>query len=150
MRAPRSCFSNAWTAGGDGTLNDVIAQDHAYFLTVGKVLGQGQRIGNAALAFLIGVVQVSEPELLAIGEQAQKIARVSPAGHQQDIADSGVHQGLDRVKDHGLVVDRKQVFVGDLGQREQTASGSSGEHNTFHVSSLGAAAHPSHPGSYIH
>ena len=44
---------------GDGTLNDVIAQDHAYFLTIGEVFGQGQRVGNAALAFLVGVVQVS-------------------------------------------------------------------------------------------
>ena len=101
------------------------------------MLGQGQRIGDAALALLIGVVQVSEPELLAIGKQAQEITRVLSASNQQDVADSGVHQGLDRVKDHGLVVDGKQVFVGDLGQGEQTASGSTGEHNTFHVSSLG-------------
>ena len=100
-----------------------------------KVLGQRQRVGDAAFAFLIGVIQMLQSEFLAVRQQPQKIAGVPPARHQQNVANPRVDQRLERVIDHGLVVNRKQVFVGDLGQREQTASAPSGQYDAFHVNS---------------
>ena len=88
MRAPRSCFSNARGHFGDGFFEDVVAQDHADLVAVGEVLGQRERVGDAAFAFLVGVVQMLESEFLAVGEQAQKIARIAAAGDQQDILES--------------------------------------------------------------
>ena len=55
-------------------LDDVIAQHHANLLPVGEVLGERQGVRNAAFAFLVGVVDVFQPELFAVGQEAQKIA----------------------------------------------------------------------------
>ena len=49
-------------------------------------------------------------------EREQEIPGIVSAGHNLDIRDSGVHQRLDRIENHGLVIDRKQVFVGNLGE----------------------------------
>ena len=79
------------------------------------MLGQSQRIGDAALALLIGVIDVAQPELFAIGQQPQKVSRVLAAGDDQDIPDPRIDQRLDGVIDHRFLVNRQQVLVGDLG-----------------------------------
>ena len=96
------------------------------------MLGQRQRIGDAALAFLVRVVDVLQTEMLAIGQQAQKITRVLAPGHHQDVANPRIHQRLDGVIDHRLVVDRQQVLVGDLGQRKQPASRTPRQYDALH------------------
>src|SRR5579872_2495946 len=77
-----------------------------------------------------------ESEFLAIGEQAQEISRVAAAGDQEDVLNPRVDKGLNGVKDHRLVVDRQQMFVGDFGEREEAASGSSRQYDAFHVRSF--------------
>ena len=116
----------------DVALDDVVAQHHADLLAVGEMFGQRQGVGDAAFAFLVGVVDVLQAELLAVGQQAQKIAGIPAAGDDQDVLDPGIHQSLDRVVDHRPVVDRQQMFVGDFGEREQTASRASGQYDTLH------------------
>ena len=76
VRAPR-LLAKAVGGLADVALDDVVAQNHADLLAVGEMLRQRQRVGNAAFAFLVGVVDVFQPELLAVGQQAQKIARIS-------------------------------------------------------------------------
>ena len=66
------------------------------------------------------------------GWKTQKVPGVAPAGDDHDVLNSRVHQRLDRVINHRTVIDRQQVFVGDLGEREQSAACSSGENDTFH------------------
>jgi hypothetical protein len=51
---------------GDRLLQNVIAQDHADLVTVREVLGQRQRVGDAAFTFLIGVIQIFQSEFLAV------------------------------------------------------------------------------------
>ena len=41
---------------GDVALDNIVAQDHTYQLTVYKVFGQSQGVGDAALSFLIGII----------------------------------------------------------------------------------------------
>ena len=133
MWAPSDCSAKAVGRGEDVALDDVVAQDHADLVAVGEVFGQRQGVGDAAFAFLVGVVQMClRPNCFAVGQQAQKVAGIPAAGDDQDVLYPGVHQRLDRVIDHRLVVDRQQMFVGDLGEREQSASGASGQHDTFH------------------
>ena len=66
-------------------------------LAVGEMLRQRQRVGDTAFALLVGVVDMFQAELLSVGQQAQEVARVSAARHDQDFADPGVHERLDRV-----------------------------------------------------
>ncbi len=116
----------------DIALDDVVAEDHADLVAVGEVLGQPQGVGDAAFAFLVGVVDVLEAELFAVGQQAQEIAGIAPAGDDQNVADAGIDQRLDRVIDHRLVIDRQQVLVGDFGKRKQTASRAASQNDAFH------------------
>ena len=63
MRA-RGLLAEAVGRLADAAFDDVVAQHDADLLAVGEVLGQRQRVGDAAFAFLIGVVDVLEAELL--------------------------------------------------------------------------------------
>ena len=63
------------TAARDVLLDDVVAEHDADRLAVGEVLAEPERVGDAALALLVGVVQVLEPELAAVAEQPQEVAR---------------------------------------------------------------------------
>ncbi len=119
----------------DASLDDVVAQDDANGAAVGEMFGQAQRVRDSAFAFLISVVQVLQSEFFAVGQQAQKIARIPAARHHQDLPYARIHQRLDGVVNHRLVVDRKQMLVGDLGEREHAASRAPGENNTLHLHS---------------
>src|SRR5207253_8775626 len=99
----------------NAAFNNVIAENHAKLAVVGKVPGQIQRLGDAALTLLIGVVDMGQSEVLSVGQQTKEIASVLSSGYHQDVLDAGVNQSLDRVINHGLVVDRKQVIIGDFG-----------------------------------
>ena len=69
------------TAWRNAAFDDVVAQNHADLLAVSKVLGQGQGFGNAAFAFLVGVINVLQTELLAICQEAEEIAGIPAAGN---------------------------------------------------------------------
>ena len=118
---------------GDVLFEDVVAEDDDDLVLAGEDAGQAQGVGDAAFAFLVGVVDKAQAEVLAVAQQVQKIARIVAAGDEHDVIDPGPHQGLDRVVDHRLVVDRQQVLVGDLGQGQQTRAQTAGEDDTFHV-----------------
>src|ERR1019366_3060917 len=124
----------AETVGGrqDVALDDVIAQHHANLLPVGEVLGQRQGVGDTAFAFLVGVVDVLQAELLAVGQEAQKFARIPPSGDHQNLLNPGIHEGLDRVVDHGPVIDRQQMLIGDFCEREQSASRATSQDDALH------------------
>src|SRR5580698_3629550 len=106
----------------DTALDDIVAQDDADAAAIGEMLGQAQGVRDAAFAFLIGVVQMLQAEFLAVGQQAQEISRVASARHHQDLLYARIHQRLDGVVNHGLVVDGKQMLIGDLGEREHAAA----------------------------
>ena len=82
--------------------------------------------GFALFAFLVPVAEMFQPEMLSVGQQAQKIARVFAPGDNQNVADARFHQRLDGIVDHRFVVNRQQVFVGDIGQGIEPASAATG------------------------
>ena len=116
--------------------DDVVAQHHANVVALGPRLGQTQRVGDAAFAFLVGEAELLQPELLAVLQQAQEVAGVLAAGDDQDVANAGVHQGLQRVEDHRLVVHRQQVLVGDAGQRIQARADAARQDDALHRSPI--------------
>jgi hypothetical protein len=52
--------------GANVPFDDVVPQHHADLLAIGKVLRQGERIGDAPLALLVGVIDVCKTEVLPI------------------------------------------------------------------------------------
>ena len=90
--------------GANAPFNKVVPEHHADLLSIGEVFRQRERIGDAALALLVGVINMSKAEVLSIAEEAQKVARVAPARHDQNIPDIRIHQCLDRIINHRPVI----------------------------------------------
>src|SRR5205823_348384 len=57
----------------NAAFNDVVAENDAEFLAVGEVLRQAERLRNAALTFLVSVIEVGQPKLFSVCQQSKKI-----------------------------------------------------------------------------
>ena len=56
-----------------------------------------------------------------------------PSGDEHQLADPGVDQRLDRVRDHRPVVQRQQMLVRYPGQRVKPRAGAAGEDDVLHA-----------------
>jgi len=97
------------------------------------VLAEAQRRGDAALALLVRVIDILEPELAAVAEEAQEVACGVAAGHHHDVADARAAQRLQRIVDHGLVVHRQEMLVRDLGQWTEPRAEAAREDDALHA-----------------
>src|ERR1700694_1600360 len=82
------------------SLNNVVAEDDTNRPAAGEVLDQRQRRRDAALAFLISVIEVLQSECFSVSQQFQKVAGRVSAGNDHDVVDAGANQRLNRGKDH--------------------------------------------------
>ena len=112
------------------TVEDVVAQHERARLAGDEVLADGERLGQAVGAGLLGVGQV-HAVARAVPEQALEVGEVGRRGDDQDVPDSRQHEGGQRVVDHGLVVDRQQLLAGHKRERVQARAGPAGEDNAF-------------------
>src|SRR5262245_10083241 len=117
----------------DVPLDDVVAQHHDDAVALGERSRQRQSVGDPALAFLVRIGDFVEPVLPAVAEEPEELAGVIAAGDDEDVAQAGVREGLQRIVDHRPVVDRQQVLVGDLGEWEQPRSHPPGEDDALHI-----------------
>ena len=108
-------LAEGFRRAANALFDDVVTEDYADILAVREVFAKVEGVGDAAFAFLIGVGDVFESEVLAVGEEAEEIAGIFTSCHYHNVADPGVNQGLDGVVNHRLVVDRQQMFIGDFG-----------------------------------
>src|SRR5580693_1006681 len=77
-----------------------------------------------------------QSKVAPVPQKPQKIARVLAPRDQEDLMHTRVHQSLDRVVHHGLVIDGKQVFVGNASERIQPAARTACKYHTFHLRSI--------------
>ncbi len=84
--------------------------DHFSGSVMASLLGASLHLEGASknekFTFLVGVVDVLEAELLAVGEETQEVAGVASAGDDQNFLDTGIHERLDWIENHRPVVDR--------------------------------------------
>lgn len=113
-------------------VEDVVAEHEGARLAGDEVLADGEGLGQAVGARLLGVGQV-HAVARAVPEQALEVGQVGRGGDDQDVPDARQHEGGQRVVDHGLVVDRKQLLGGHERERVQARAGPAGEDDAFHV-----------------
>lgn len=113
-------------------VEDVVAEHQGARLAVDELLADGEGLGQAVRARLLGVGQV-HAVARAVPEQALEVGQVRRRGDDQDVPDARQHEGGQRVVDHGLVVDRQQLLGGHERERVQACAGPAGEDNAFHV-----------------
>lgn len=113
-------------------VEDVVAEHERARLAGDEVLADGERLGQAVRAGLLGVGKV-DAVARAVPEQALEIGEVRRRGDDQDVPDARQHEGGQRVVDHGLVVDRQQLLGGHERERVQARAGPAGEDDAFHI-----------------
>ena len=112
-------------------VEDVVAEHQRARLAVNELLADGEGLGQAVGARLLGVGQV-HAVARAVPEQALEVGEVGRRGDDQDVPDARQHEGGQRVVDHGLVVDRQQLLGGHERERVQARAGPACEDDAFH------------------
>lgn len=112
-------------------VEDVVAEHEGARLAVNELLADGECLGQAVGARLLGVGQV-HAVARAVTEQALEVGQVGRRGDDQNVPDARQHEGAERVVDHGLVVDRQQLLGGHERKRVQARAGPAGEDDAFH------------------
>ena len=113
-------------------VEDVVAEHEGARLAADELLADGERLGEAVGARLLGVGEV-HAVARAVPEQALEVGEVGRRGDDQDVPDARQHEGGQRVVDHGLVVDRQQLLGGHERERVQAGTRPAGEDDAFHV-----------------
>ena len=116
-------------------VEDDVAEHQGARLAGDEVLADGEGLGQAVRARLLGVGQVHSVAR-AVTEQALEVGQVGRRGDDQDVPDARQHEGAERVVDHGLVVDRQQLLGGHERERVQAGAGPAGENDAFHKNPL--------------
>lgn len=116
-------------------VEDVVAQHQGARLAGDELLADGERLGQAVGARLLGVGEV-HAVARAVPEQPLEVGQVGRRGDDQDVPDARQHEGAKRVVDHGLVVDRQQLLGGHERERVQAGAGPAGEDDAFHKNPL--------------
>lgn len=112
-------------------VEDVVAEHQGARLAGDELLADGEGLRQAVGARLLGVGEV-HAVARAVPEQALEVGQVGRGGDDQDVPDARQHEGGQRVVDHGLVVDRKQLLGGHERERVQARAGPAGEDDAFH------------------
>lgn len=112
-------------------VEDVVAEHQRARLAGDELLADGERLREAVGARLLGVGEV-HAVARAVPEQALEVGQIGRRGDDQDVPDARQHEGGQRVVDHGLVVDRKQLLGGHERERVQARAGPAGEDDAFH------------------
>lgn len=116
-------------------VEDVVAEHEGARLAGDELLADGEGLGQAVGARLLGVGEV-HAVARAVPEQALEVGQVGRRGDDQDVPDARQHEGGQRVVDHGLVVDRQQLLGGHERERVQAGAGTAGEDDAFHKNPL--------------
>lgn len=112
-------------------VEDVVAEHEGARLAGDEVLADGEGLGQAVGARLLGVGEV-DAVAGAVPEQALEVGEVRRRGDDQDVPDARQHEGGQRVVDHWLVVDRQQLLGGHERERVQAGAGPACEDDALH------------------
>jgi len=112
-------------------VKDVVSQNQGHAVRPNKVLSDGERLRDALRLRLHGVLQVN-PQVRPVAQQPLKGVLVPGRSDHQNVPDPGQHEDRERVVDHRLVVDRKQLLRHGLRHRIQPCALSTSEYDSFH------------------
>jgi len=115
-------FFELFDSMADVRFDNVVAQDYADGIVASKIFSQAECLRDPTLSLLVRIIDVFQAKIAAIGQQSQKVTSILAPCHNEDFFDARVDQGLNGIIHHGLVIDRKQVFVRHSREGIQTAA----------------------------
>lgn len=69
-------------------------------------------------------------------EKFHKVTRIFWSCDQENIGDACFCECLKRIENHLLIVDRDEVFIGNVSKGSKTSSFSSSKNNSFHTMAI--------------
>ena len=92
------------------SVEDIVAQDKAHRIPADELLTDQECLSQTVRGGLFGILQ-TDSIIRAVAQQAPEARKVLRRRDQKNIPDARQHQNRQRVIDHRLVVDRKQLFA---------------------------------------
>ena len=114
-----------------GSVEDVVAEDETGGVIADEFAADDEGLRQAVGGGLLGVFE-AHAEVGAVAEEAAESGEVVGGGDDEDIPDSGLHEGGDGIVDHRFVEDGEQLFAHPLRDGVETGAGTSGENDAFH------------------
>ena len=102
-------------------MENVVAENHRDIVIADKIRADNKCLRQSVRARLNRIGQLNA-ELMAVSKQRLEPRRVARCGNDQNITDSCLHQNRNRIVNHRLVINRKQLLRRYLGQRIQSGS----------------------------
>ncbi len=120
----------------DALLEDIVTEHDDHFVVTRELTGQAKGLGYTALSCLVCIVDSREPKVFTIADESKEVSCEFAARQDNDIVDSGFDEHLDRVVNHGSIVDREEMLVRDSCKRLEPCTQSAGKDNAFHSLSV--------------
>ena len=118
-----------------GAMEDVVSQDHAGGIVADEFPADDESLGQAVGRRLLGIGE-TDAIIGAVSQQTLEAGQVVRRGDDQDILDTGQHEHGDRIVDHRLVIDGKELLGNSFGNGIEAGTASAGKNDSFHNSWL--------------
>ena len=110
---------------------NIVPENHRDGIPADKVRPDQEGLGEPVRRGLYSIAQ-TDAKLRSVTEKLLKAGRIHRRGDQEDIPDAGVHKNGERIIDHRLVIDRKQLLGCHPRERVKSRAGASGQYNSLH------------------
>ena len=114
-----------------GAEEDVVTEHEGDPLSGDELLADDERLRETLGAGLLGIDEATAPPG-AVAEHALETRQVLGSADHEDLADAGRHQRRERVVDHRLVVDGKQLLPDRRRHGSQARARTAREHYPSH------------------
>ncbi len=122
------------------TKKQVVTEDQGTSVIVNEILTDQKSLRKTIRRRLYRIGQVDAP-LRTIAKHLFETPRIVRRGDNQNIPQSGQHEGGQRVVNHWFVINRQQLFAYPQRHRMQSRAGAAGQNNTL----AGNLAHEASP-----
>ena len=110
----------------------VVTQNHGNGVVTNKVLTNDESLSET-LWFLLNFIGKFATKLTATSQKIKKITSFFWGNNDQDLSNTGIDQCVERVEDHGFVVNGEKLLTSNLGYGAKTSASASSEDNSLHI-----------------
>src|SRR5262245_38180677 len=118
-------------------VKNIVAEDQGHRAVANEVRPDYKRLRDAFGPWLL-LIPDRQSELGAVAEQLLNHRDVSRRADDEQVLDSGEHQGRQRIVNRRLVVHRQQLLADGTRQRRQSSTAPAGEDDALHARLTGA------------
>ncbi len=109
----------------------IVAEDKDGLVIFDEVCTDAESVYDAFRVFLDFVMEFNSP-LLAVSEEIFESGLIARGSNNENIFDAGTYEGVNRIINHGFVVDGHELFADGESKRTKAGATAAGENDGFH------------------